>query len=405
MGGGDFGVVGGKWREDLRARVDIWIAAGIAKAQSKLLRVPGWKAIRGPEGPRKLSKTKGKSREEGGFYSFSVFLGFDEFSVGWFVDFPSYFLGFLPWEDAGSDPLIQNLAQPEDNKWGSQRDGKRHRKKYQNVEKHRETWGNNKVLGVLLVVFIGFVYAKQTKPLFHRGFSFQIWPKPVWNKCLVFWLELLYQILPVAQITPWSNLKHKKKVNNQLFQILVGTKPRVGEPRVGSASGFGGPGGGSGGSGGGFFLVVSNAFGITCATITKPPPGPPEPRPGPPNPLPEPTRGLPSLGLVPTNIWFSYFLTPGCPGIDFWDQIRIPCKKSAREPHSKVWTRKTRPENEESHTTLFCEPETHTKQKQKNKWETRKIWSMPGFSYFFPGEPRRKSWQTSDKNNESIRKN
>ena len=38
---------------------------------------------------------------------------------------------------------------------------------------------------------------------------------------------------------------------------LVGTKPRVGKPRVGSGSGFGGPGGGSGGPGGGFFLVVS----------------------------------------------------------------------------------------------------------------------------------------------------
>ena len=40
-------------------------------------------------------------------------------------------------------------------------------------------------------------------------------------------------------------------------QGLVGTKPRVGKPRVGSGSGFGGPGGGSGGPGGGFFLVVT----------------------------------------------------------------------------------------------------------------------------------------------------
>ena len=31
---------------------------------------------------------------------------------------------------------------------------------------------------------------------------------------------------------------------------LVGTKPGVGKPRVGSGSGFGGPGGGSGGPGG-----------------------------------------------------------------------------------------------------------------------------------------------------------
>ena len=31
----------------------------------------------------------------------------------------------------------------------------------------------------------------------------------------------------------------------------MGTKPRVGKPRVGSGSGFGGPGGGSGGPGGG----------------------------------------------------------------------------------------------------------------------------------------------------------
>ena len=38
---------------------------------------------------------------------------------------------------------------------------------------------------------------------------------------------------------------------------LVGTKPRVAKPRVGSGTGFGGPGGGSGGPGGGFFLVVS----------------------------------------------------------------------------------------------------------------------------------------------------
>ena len=41
------------------------------------------------------------------------------------------------------------------------------------------------------------------------------------------------------------------------FVTVVGTKPRVGKPRVGSGSGFGGPGGGSGGPGGGFFLVVS----------------------------------------------------------------------------------------------------------------------------------------------------
>ncbi len=34
---------------------------------------------------------------------------------------------------------------------------------------------------------------------------------------------------------------------------LVGTEPRVGKPRVGCGSGFGGPGGGSDGPGGGFF--------------------------------------------------------------------------------------------------------------------------------------------------------
>ena len=37
---------------------------------------------------------------------------------------------------------------------------------------------------------------------------------------------------------------------------LVGTKPRVAKPRVGSGTGFSGPGGGSGGPGGGFVLVV-----------------------------------------------------------------------------------------------------------------------------------------------------
>ena len=36
---------------------------------------------------------------------------------------------------------------------------------------------------------------------------------------------------------------------------LVGTKPRVGKPRVGSDGGFGGPGGGSSGPGGGFLLI------------------------------------------------------------------------------------------------------------------------------------------------------
>ena len=38
--------------------------------------------------------------------------------------------------------------------------------------------------------------------------------------------------------------------------LLVGTKPRVANPRVGSGTGFGGPGGGSGGPGGGFVLVI-----------------------------------------------------------------------------------------------------------------------------------------------------
>ncbi len=37
----------------------------------------------------------------------------------------------------------------------------------------------------------------------------------------------------------------------------MGTRPRVGKPRVGSGSDFGGPGGGSGGPRGGFFLLVS----------------------------------------------------------------------------------------------------------------------------------------------------
>ena len=41
-----------------------------------------------------------------------------------------------------------------------------------------------------------------------------------------------------------------------MFYTLVGTKPRVGEPRVGSGSGFSGPDGGSGGPGGGFVLEV-----------------------------------------------------------------------------------------------------------------------------------------------------
>ena len=44
-----------------------------------------------------------------------------------------------------------------------------------------------------------------------------------------------------------------KKPKQLLTTKLVGTKPRVGKPRVCSGSGFGGPGGGSGGSGGGFF--------------------------------------------------------------------------------------------------------------------------------------------------------
>merc|ERR1712078_4759 len=55
-----------------------------------------------------------------------------------------------------------------------------------------------------------------------------------------------------------------------------------------------------------WFLLssLSNGFAITFATITKPPPGPPEPPPGPPKPVPEPTRGLATRGLVPSN----YFL-------------------------------------------------------------------------------------------------
>ena len=86
---------------------------------------------------------------------------------------------------------------------------------------------------------------------------------------------------------------------------MVGAKPRVGKPRLGSGSGFGGAGGGPGGG-----LVVlavvscsskSNGKAITETTKKKPPPGPPEPPPGPPKPVPEPTRGLATRGLVPAK--------------------------------------------------------------------------------------------------------
>ena len=84
---------------------------------------------------------------------------------------------------------------------------------------------------------------------------------------------------------------------------MVGTKPRVGKPRVGSGGAVGGPGGGFGGPGGGFLgSSKSSGKAITETTKKKPPPGPPEPPPGPPKPLPEPTRGLPTRGLVRTNL-------------------------------------------------------------------------------------------------------
>ena len=59
----------------------------------------------GSEGPRKTNKNKGKTGEER-FYSFSqVSLSFAKFSVR-FIYFRLDFLGVLPGEDAGSDPLI-----------------------------------------------------------------------------------------------------------------------------------------------------------------------------------------------------------------------------------------------------------------------------------------------------------
>ena len=60
-------------------------------------------------------------------------------------------------------------------------------------------------------------------------------------------MEAVLGAAPFAQRGQGS--KHYK-------EILAAAKPRVGKPRVGSGSGFGGPGGGSRGPGGGFVTVV-----------------------------------------------------------------------------------------------------------------------------------------------------
>ena len=79
----------------------------------------------------------------------------------------------------------------------------------------------------------------------------------------------------------------------------MGTKPRVGKPRVGSGTGFGGPGGGSGGPGGDFVIVIKvTGKPLLRLLQRKPPPGPPEPPPGPPKAPAEPTRGLATRGLA-----------------------------------------------------------------------------------------------------------
>ena len=71
-------------------------------------------------------------------------------------------------------------------------------------------------------------------------------------------LQLTTPRPPVNKVRP-----HPKNVSAFLVfssrpdRTSVGTKPRVGKPRVGSGSGFGGPGGGSGRPGGGFVIVMT----------------------------------------------------------------------------------------------------------------------------------------------------
>ena len=87
-----------------------------------------------------------------------------------------------------------------------------------------------------------------------------------------------------------------RKVDLTDFLFWVGTKPRVGKPRVGSGSGFGGPGGGFGGPGCGFpdsskihgEAQATTRTTRTTITTTKT--------------TTRITRGLPSRGWSPTSI-------------------------------------------------------------------------------------------------------
>ena len=70
----------------------------------------------------------------------------------------------------------------------------------------------------------------------------------------------------------------------------VGTKPRVGKPRVDSGSGFGG---GSGGPDGGFVIVAKEMAKPLTRPLRR---NHRQDHEGPPKLLPEPTWGLPTRG-------------------------------------------------------------------------------------------------------------
>ena len=85
----------------------------------------------------------------------------------------------------------------------------------------------------------------------------------------------------------------------------MGTKLRVGQPRVGSGSGFGGPGGDSGGPGGGFFQVVSvTALPLPLLLSRSHRQDHQNHHQEPPKPHQNPLGVLPTRGLVPTK-WVS----------------------------------------------------------------------------------------------------